>query len=103
MVISFIHLLIHTYCFPGNGQQDSPRVTADTKIKSLDTKKVTSSDLKTSDDSAEKVEQVLLVIVIKTYFGAVVVKRCDVSTCYDRSLSYFDSWSHEQYIPYRYY
>ena len=26
-------------------------------------------------------------IVIKTYFGAVVVKRCDVSTCYDRSWS----------------
>ena len=28
-----------------------------------------------------------LLIVIKTYFGAVVVKRCDVSTCYDRSWS----------------
>ena len=26
-------------------------------------------------------------IVIKTYFGAVVLKRCDVSTCYDRSWS----------------
>ena len=26
-------------------------------------------------------------IVIKTYFGAVVVKRCDVSTCHDRSWS----------------
>ena len=26
-------------------------------------------------------------IVIKTFFGAVVVKRCDVSTCYDRSWS----------------
>ena len=59
-------------------------------------------------------------MVIKTYFGAVVVKRCDVSTCYDRSWSrmslawprynnrskvsfnyyHFDSWSHEQYIPY---
>ena len=25
--------------------------------------------------------------VIKTYFGAVVVNRCDVSTCYDRSWS----------------
>ena len=28
-----------------------------------------------------------MMIVIKTYFGAVVVKRCDVSTCYDRSWS----------------
>ena len=27
------------------------------------------------------------ILVIKTYFGAVVVKRCDVSTCYDRSWS----------------
>ena len=29
----------------------------------------------------------LFLIVIKTYFGAVVVKRCDFSTCYDRSWS----------------
>ena len=27
------------------------------------------------------------IIVIKTYMGAVVVKRCEVSTCYDRSKS----------------
>ena len=29
----------------------------------------------------------IIMIVIKTYFGAVVVKRCDISTCYDRSWS----------------
>ena len=65
-------------------------------------------------------QSIIGMIVIKTYFGAVVLKRCDVSTCYDRSVVtgrnvasfqnnrskvsfnyyHFDSWSHEQYIPY---
>ena len=66
MILSFIHLLIHTSCLTENGHTESSQVTADTKVKSLDIKKVTSSDLKTSDESAEKVEKVSLGFIVDT-------------------------------------